>query len=81
MTVPPEKATDSALAIPLVLAAFAVRTFALVATDMPAYPAAMERAEPQRKHTAVAGFLMMQSSTKRHAIKITRILYSEKRNA
>ena len=35
MTEPPENAMASALFIPFVLAAFAVRTFALVATFMP----------------------------------------------
>ena len=41
----------------------------------------IERTAPQRKQTAVSGFLKKQRTTKSTTIKIARILYSAKRNA
>ena len=73
---------DNALFIPCSLAALAVRTFALVATVIPQYPASVENKAPTTKQTAVTQFPMpIPISTKSTATKITRILYSENRNA
>ena len=52
ITAPPENAMDSALFIPLSFAAFAVLTFAFVATFIPKYPASVENNAPTTKHTA-----------------------------
>ncbi len=54
ITAPPVKDTFKALARE-VLAACAVRTFALVATFMPIYPASAERKAPSRKEMAING--------------------------
>ena len=70
-----------ALFIPPVRAAFAVRTFALVATFMPRYPAATENTAPIRKQTAVFQLMNTAIRTNSTTTKITSILYSANRNA
>ena len=81
MTAPPEKAMDRALFMPLVRAALAVRTFALVATVMPRKPARTEKSAPTMKHTAVGQLIAKPMTRKNTATKIARILYSDVRNA
>ena len=68
--------------IPPVRAAFAVLTFALVATVIPAYPAAVENNAPITKQIAVTQLpIPIPMSTNNTTTKITRILYSAVRNA
>ena len=64
------------------MAAFAVRTFAFVATCIPKYPASVENAAPATKQIAVTMLLVPTPiSTKSTITKTTRILYSAIRNA
>ena len=81
MTEPPEKAIDRALFMPLSMAAFAVRTFARVATLMPKKPAAIENSAPSRKQTAVPMSMKIAINAKRTTMKIARIRYSDIRKA
>ena len=81
MTEPPEKAMDKALVMPLSMAALAVRTLARVATFMPKYPASMENPAPMTKQMPVPRLMNREISTKRTAMKMARILYSERRKA
>src|SRR5690348_12042802 len=86
ITEPPAKETLRALAR-LVLAAWVVRTLALVAIRIPIYPAVAERTAPIQNATATKG---LESSTvvpdhaKRQAAiatKIPKILHSAFKNA
>ena len=81
MTEPPEKAIDSARFMPDSSAAFAVLTFAFVATFIPKKPASTENSAPTKKHTAVPQLMKTPISTTSAATKKTRILYSALRNA
>ena len=81
MTEPPEKAIDSALFMPLSMAAFAVRTLARVATRMPKKPAAMEKIAPIRKQIAVPRSIKIEIRAKSTTINIARIRYSDIRKA
>ena len=81
MTEPPENAMDRARFMPCSIAAFAVRTFARVATFIPKKPARMENSAPMTKHTAVPVFMKIAISTKSTVMKIARILYSDLRKA
>ena len=81
ITAPPLNAILRALFIPLSLAAFAVRTFAIVATVIPKYPARVENNAPKIKHSAVPQLITKPIVTNSTAAKITRILYSENKNA
>ena len=83
ITAPPEKAIERALFIPLSLAALAVLTFALVATCIPKKPASTEKSAPATKQIPVIHPLgsAIPMITKRTTAKITKILYSEVRNA
>ena len=81
MTEPPENATLSALFMPPVRAALAVRTFALVATRIPKKPASIEKHAPMTKQTAVPMFMNMAISTNKTTINIASILYSARRKA
>ena len=82
ITAPPENAIESALFIPFSFAAFAVLTFAFVATFIPQKPASVENKAPTTKHTAVIQLPIPNPiSTNNTATKITRILYSAVRNA
>ena len=82
MTEPPENAIDRALFIPEVLAPSAVRTLALVAVNIPKYPARVENTAPTRKHIAVIQLPIpnpMRINTTLQ--KITSTLYSAFKNA
>ena len=81
ITAPPEKAIESALFIPLSLAAFAVRTFAFVATFIPTYPANVERTAPTIKQTAVIQSIPNPKTKKSTTTKTIKILYSANKNA
>ncbi len=81
MTEPPENAMDKARFMPCSIAAFAVRTFARVATFMPKNPARIENAAPSRKHTAVPMSMNSAISTNSTTMKIARILYSDFKKA
>ena len=81
ITEPPEKAMDRALIMPLSMAALAVRTLALVATFMPKKPASMEKPAPMTKQMPVPILMNREISAKRMAMKMTSILYSERRKA
>ena len=80
ITAPPEKAIERARFMPPSLAAFAVRTFAFVATLIPKYPARVEKIAPIRKQIAVDQ-LTNPIKRKSAIAKTTRILYSAVKNA
>ena len=86
ITAPPEKAISRAFPR-LFLAAFAVRTFALVATFMPKKPARAEQMAPTMNDTAtkplLAGLLdpLQKRSAATAITKIRRTRYSALRNA
>jgi len=69
------------LFIPPVLAAFAVLTFAFVATVIPKKPASVEKIAPTTKQIAVGQLTPKPIRINSTAAKITRILYSADRNA
>ena len=81
ITAPPENAIESALFIQLSFAAFAVRTFAFVATFIPTYPANVESTAPTIKQTAVSQSIPNPNTTKSMATNTIKILYSENKNA
>ena len=81
ITAPPEKATFNALFIPDCLAAFAVLTFALVATLIPKYPANAENVAPIIKLIAVCQLIPTPRITNNTTVNIASALYSLDRKA
>ena len=81
ITAPPRNATDKAAAIPFSFAAFAVLTFALVATVIPQKPAIIEKKAPIKKQIAVVQPIANPTATNTMTIMIARILYSANKNA
>ena len=82
ITAPPENAIESALFIPLSFAAFAVLTFAFVATLIPKYPASVENTAPTTKQAAVTQFPIPNPISRNNtSTKNTSILYSAVRKA
>ena len=82
ITAPPENAIESALFIPPSLAAFAVLTFAFVATVIPKYPARVENNAPTTKQMAVTQLPMPKPiRTNNTTTKNIRILYSAVKKA
>ena len=73
---PRDLSVQEILAIEEAFAAAAVLTFALVATFIPMYPAAVEKAAPTRKHTADIQLMPAPMRTNKMATNTTRILYS-----
>src|SRR5262252_2746548 len=81
MTEPPKKATACALSRPMLRAASAVRTFALVAAFMPTKPASMEQSAPATKASAVYRLMARERNTATTTMKAARIEYSRRRKA
>ena len=80
MTEPPKNDTVSACAAPLVWAAVAVRTLALVAVRMPKYPARPDAIAPTAKARAACQPRPIHSSTMRTTPTIARSWSSRRMN-